>query len=1851
VALRPLSLLCLAVVVGCEKPASPPPPTPVSPPATREAAPIQPPESLASVPPEPAAAPAPRVQSATLGGCDGAGCPIVINLSETIDKLPKLTLTPALKGFWKLSDGTQLIFTPERPLATGESVVVSAKQIAAADDDVTPLVDWHETLTVGQRYVANKIVDWPELTGMPRLVTPLTVGTRFGPNGLFLVFDQPVTPSALKSKITVRVDGKPVRFTLDAPASAGALYNAPLEMDHVVRIGVPRLEDGARVEVGLPSWDFIDSNVPKLVVDARTFEFVGRVRVLSEPSFGKDERVPLSTSLVTRFENLVTDEDVFTVSPAPKSQSTNLEGYELMLSLELEPGQRYIVTRGKVTDLFGNVAPAKVFKLRAQDLEPQLQLPSVAVAIERGAPRLPIRALNVEKIEASVTRVASVEEFVAVAPGVCSGTTVGTSKAKAKLALNEYGLVDLPLERMSGLLCVNVTAEGRGSEATGRSASTRVQISDLAATVKTEPGGYFVWATKLSDASPVRGAKVQLHDGRGKVVATATADNSGVARLKGSGRYVSVQEKGDLALTDLDEPNLSSAWQFGLKGPGAQPQLDAAVFTERGVYRPGETVHVKLIAPGAGLALKVTDPRGQKVIEKSLKPDALGGANFDVALNEKAATGSYTIALTRNGTALSRRFLVEEYRVPNFEVKTALDEKGVATIEGRYLHGGAMPGREAKWELNAEPEPFAPAGFSGFTFQGLERGRGNLVKSETQKLDGNGRLELELPLQHDGRGGPTRFTLEATVTDVDRQAWASRASKVVHPSSFYVGVRPPAKAVLSENERVEVPIVAVTPEGKLRAGVEVEVSVTMVEHHQTARLVRSAGWPLSEVSDRAVKSPVTVCRVMSADKPVTCDLLLADAGSYEIFARAHDGAQNVAAGFGVTVAGSGPVAWPRFDKERIDVVADKPRYQVGDTAKLVVQTPFDSASALLTVENAGVVSHRLFNIEHNTPALEVPITAAMVPNAFVSVTLLRGRAHYGKDAAGYETGAPAFRLGYAKLSVDPATQRLSVAVKPSAKVAKPKDELDIELQVKDASGQPAPGALALAVVDEGVLGLTAFKTPEPVGELYAEKPLGVRTADGRLDLVTSRRDRQEMIFPGGDGDPGESMRKVLNGDLRSLFQSTAYWNPKVEVGADGVAHAKVKLPDNLTTFRVMAVAYDAKGRAGSSDAKLVVRKPLMLQAALPRFVYPGDAFDAEVNAFNGTAEPQTLDISVAELEGLSVRDGAPRLRNFVVKPGESVKLSVPVSVTGRGTARVRFAAKAANDADSVEVKLPILDAGAKRVTVATGQVTGNGELELDLPGERVPGSTELEMMVSTSSLSELQGAAEYLMGYPNGCIEQTTSTAYPLVMLKDLLPEMGVTVDEAKLKEYSEAGVKRLLSFQTTSGGLAYWPGSDQPHAFGTTFGLTALIEAKKRGYNVPDEALQRAAAYLEKSLREGNIVQEMPHAAMADADTRAVIVLTLNRLGRPQPAYVSTLWREKDKLTPFGLSMLAVTVSEGGGDHALLEPMLDAVRKAAVEEPKEAHYDGDRAQGWSMGSPLRTHAAALLAYGQPGVKSDLGGRLLSGFLHRQNGAGNWGNTQENVYGIMGIAKLAASGQGGQAPQLGMSLQGSPLKMDDFEKVTDHARRLTLHGDALKVPEREAARVTLAYKKQGGLPTFVNVRAKYEVELKGPAREAFSRGFEVTRRYETLDGQSLEGKTIPLGAVVRVHVAVKSDTPRHYVAVDDKLPAGLEPLNTNLATTEKASLGDATPAVTAGLSALSYSETRDARVAFYADELPAGSFEWVYLARATTPGHFIRPAAGAEAMYDPEVAGGTAVSEVDIKPATSAHGRRSAGTR
>jgi uncharacterized protein YfaS (alpha-2-macroglobulin family) len=1010
------------------------------------------------------------------------------------------------------------------------------------------------------------------------------------------------------------------------------------------------------------------------------------------------------------------------------------------------------------------------------------------------------------------------------------------------------------------------------------------------------------------------------------------------------------------------------------------------------------------------------------------------------------------------------------------------------------------------------------------------------------------------------------------------------------------------------------------------------VQLERIDHHTTARM---SGDSNVQLLNRPVPVKLSKSTVITKKTAVNCTFKLPGAGFYQVSANAKDRRhQQVQSGFRIAVSGDNPTAWPRFDRDRIEIIADKPAYKPGDVARLVVQTPYKKARGLLTIERDDILDYRVFEIKKNTPTLLVPITDAYAPNVYVSVILLRGRKHYKKDASGFETGAPGFKIGYTRLKVEPVDRRLSVRVNPAHKKVNPGQKMKVNLTVLDHKGTPASGQATVMVVDEAVLGLTGYKTPDPVAQIYAERPLGVRTGSSHLDLPHARRARFEKIFPGGDG-----VKDILFSDfpmqLRKLFMSTAYWNPKVMVGRDGKAFVEFQLPDNLTTYRIMAVVTDENSRVGSADDRVLVRKPLMIQPVLPRFLYPNDQLQVEALVFNGTDTPGEIRVN-SQFSGLDLIKGSSSQR-AMVKPGESQSFKFAVNVTGKKEAVIRFSAVlAGHTTDAVEKKLPILGPGNQRTIVASKSIHAKDTVSVTLPADRIPGSAKMEVVTSTTVLSELKDSVQYLMRYPNGCIEQTTSTAYPLVVLKDLLPEIGIEVNRADLKKFSEAGIRRILSFQTPLGGLSYWPGGSQPHAFATAFGLTALIEAKKRGYDVPGKALEGMADYLEQSLRKGKITERIPHGNIADADTRALFIMTLGRLGRPQPGYISVLWRSREKLSPFGLAFLAIAVREMPGDQSLLQPILEEIRKAANEEETEAYFTGKRKGGWSFDSPLRTQGSALIAYASSGGSGEMSGKLLTGLLKRRR-RGLWGNTQENVFGIMGVHTIATRKEGGEAPKMELNIHGREVSEPEMEALSKRVRRITLQESELGLREGKEEIRVVTLKNNGNVPIHLTVRTRYDVSLDEKYRKSQSNGFTITRSYETMAGKSLEGKAIPLGSLVRVRVKVKTNNEHHYVAIDDKLPAGLEPLNTSLATTERVSQGQFTTIAQRSLSVLSYSEIRDHRVAFYVDEMLPAEYEYTYVARATTPGTFLRPAGRVEAMYQPETCGTTTIDEVTVK--------------
>lgn len=1790
---------------------------------------------------------------------------------------PNLEIIPSVQGDLEWESSRILRFVP-RPgeMNWGALYTFELGPFTANERNVEDSVRRSFDIRVGNFEMAGKEAAWEIFPGKPRLIAPLRnmESSRYiGSRPYYLLFDQEVHPRDFQNHIILEDRrGRPISISVERPENLDSFYQMPIDESHVLAI-IPytELENGETVTLMVPSWtdpNGIRADHESLRLEAKTVFEISNLHFRNQTNSGHYEP---NMSIDVNFNNFYDYNDFqesFEIIPAPldyRIQQRNSRGIRIHLNLEL--GESYIVKlyNNNFQDLLGNTLNEGINQvINVRDKFPEMTIPDQAMTIEAQGETFPIRFTNLGQLDVNVRTFATPDKYIQALEsngnpqryvrGRGNSFQVNLVEQEGNLLNREvFTNISLADNGGTGFKLLEISGEAIGSEANRNLEDSIVMnITDIGITAKVYQGGILVWLTSLSEGTPISNAIVKLYSSGARELVQGRTDSQGLLMLETpiaqqdgveERYYLSAQLRDDQSIMVLDNDELSAPWQFSMAGySNANQPLYGSIFTERGIYRPDETVYVKAMINPEGLnqsenplTIQITDPRGKILLEDQMNLDDFYTADYELDLLRNAATGRYDIIISNGDSTISGNFSVEEYRVPTFLVKLESSEQqwnvnepiGV-DVSAVYYNGGTMGNREVKWSVSRYQAPIYFPQYPDFIFQSPESqdSLGTYLTEETV-LNDQGEFHIEFTPDNRPSAGRLIYTVEAAVSDIDRQTYAGRISQHIHPSDIYVGVQPPAREVLSSGFPVEIPVMVVSQEGEPIANRQVQVNVEFIENHSSARVYDSSR---VQMLNHRVGRSVLQQRVVSQRSAVNWTYTPTEAGIYRInFTSVGANGQEVKTFFYCTVTGNEATAWPRFDLEQIQIVRDRDSYNVGDEAILVAQSPYRDAIGLLTIERSGVLETRIIEIDSNTPGIPIEITHDMIPNAYVSVVLLRDRQHFMRDAAGYETGAPGFRIGYTQLIVNPEGQQLSVEINTDLTTVAPGDNVSIPFSITDDQGRGRTTQVTAMVVDEAVLDMTNYQTPNPLLQIYSPRPLGVRTGSNWLDLPHSRRERLEQLFPGGSDDL--FARSDLDEILRNLFESTAYWNPDLRTDSQGRGTLNFTMPDNLTTYRIMLVAVDREHRYGSSDREIISQKPLMIQPVIPRFAYPDDEFTVEALVINNSPNSGRVDLAM-EAQGLQVIGQSRKSINLT--PGGSGTIAFQVRAGESGEAAVQFRAQMGSLIDAGEFTFPVLNPGTNITRV--DNIQGSGDISLDVPSYYLEDSLTAEVVLSMTPLSELKDSVQYLMGYPNGCIEQTTSRAYPLVILEDLLPLMGVDVDRAQLKEYADAGIQRILSFQTAQGGLSYWPGSSEPHAFATAFGLTALLEARDKGYDIPQDALDGMADYLEMNLRQGRITGEMPHGSIPDGDTRALFVMTLGRLGRPQPQYINALWDKKDELTAFGLSFLAISIAEmDGGNQSLLDPILNEIEERSVQERQEAYFEGSSSGGWSMGSPLRTHGGALLAYGVTEEDHRTGQRFLQGLLSRRRN-GLWGNTQENVFGMMGVYEFAdqASSRSGQVSSRSrISINGSPIDVNSMEAPDPQIRRIQYTDQELNIRPGRNNEISVESSVSS---SFVTLRLNYDIPLDEVDPTPVNQGFEIDRQYENMNGRTLR-RNLPLGDLVRVRLRVHCPTTMHYVALTDYLPAGLEPLNSSLATTESVQRGELSMEEQKGLSVLSYQEIRDSTVSFYIDEMIPGTYEFSFTARCTTPGDFLRPPAHIEAMYEPEIYGTTSLDRVQLR--------------
>ncbi|MEK7251374.1 MAG: alpha-2-macroglobulin family protein, partial [Bacteroidota bacterium] len=748
---------------------------------------------------------------------------------------------------------------------------------------------------------------------------------------------------------------------------------------------------------------------------------------------------------------------------------------------------------------------------------------------------------------------------------------------------------------------------------------------------------------------------------------------------------------------------------------------------------------------------------------------------------------------------------------------------------------------------------------------------------------------------------------------------------------------------------------------------------------------------------------------------------------------------------------------------------------------------------------------------------------------------------------------------------------------------------------------------------------------------YGPRALSVSTTESRAQIVQARSFGEKGEVEGGGG--GADLGGI---ETRGNFKYTAYWNPGLRTDSAGNLIVRFKLPDNLTTFKIMAVAQSKKSEFGYTENSFTVSKPLLLQAALPRFARLGDSFEAGVIVHNYSDSSGQVQM-FATTKGIRIK--GKEVHEYTLSPGESKEVRFPVEVKEIGKATFTFKAKMRNETDGLTVSIPLQVPRRKETVAQLDAVPASLESKLIVPTNTYEELGSIEFTASSTALTGLGNSVDYLFSYPYGCIEQKSSKLLPIILGREMVEAFGFEVLKGKdPKSVVASALREFRSYQAYSGGFSYWSGDDHDSPYASAFVMYVLAQAKRNGYTVDENMMRKGVEYIKGVLRYQDNMPNYPYSYNAWAGTKTLILYTLALLKQPEPAYYELYYRNLDRIPLFAKANLLKAIQGSTKNKRMSQAITTNLLNNIKVNPTSAHFEEPNVRGleWCWNSNVRTTAIILQTLLEtnsfPGNKADYPAKIVK-WLMQQQKSGRWQNTQENVYVVDALAtyfkkyereepkfkaEIVVAGQ----MILSKMFEGRSLKIEkrvkDFQKF-EKGKELALRS-----------------KKDGQGMLYAGVRTMYYPKDEAKVRDE---GIAVIKTMEPLNSSQVQSSKLKVnsftpGTIVKVTLRVITPQQRNFVVVDDPLPAGLEAVNTSLQT-ESSELSRALAAIQSEENryrwwgSFNHHELRDDRVLLFADELEAGVHTFSYLARATTFGKFEMPATYAEMMYEPEVFGQT----------------------
>ncbi len=1403
-----------------------------------------------------------------------------------------------------------------------------------------------------------------------------------------------------------------------------------------------------------------------------------------------------------------------------------------------------------------------------------------------------------------------------------------------------------------------------------------MMVSTSSLTIKTAIDEVVVWAVDLNTGEPLANTPVTLYisameDQTPTLQATLTAQTNaeGVAtfdiprdQLMRS-RYVAVVETAEhfgvvsSSMSDGIEP-----YFFGLRADYFQDYYRMHLFTDRPLYRPGQEVHFKGIVRARtdvsytlpeerSATVVIRDGSYNEVFRQTYTLNEFGTLNGTLTLPADAELGEYYAEISVLSPFRDypeqyyTMFSVAEFRTPEFSVAGQAAQPEVVqgdavnvTFNAEYFFGGPVSGAQVEYTVTQRPYLFNYTGPDSYSFtyydyyRGLpfDDGFGSVINSGTLTADSAGSATVTLPTSLPDDGRSARWIVEAAFRDESGQTISSRVPVVVHVAEAYVGVRP-ERYVYAAGEEVTLNLIAVDWQSTPLARQNIDVRISRVEW----RSVQELG-PDGRTVFNSMPEYVTVEQERfiptGPDGRTTYAFRPDEAGMYMVTATTRDAEGREHTTNDYFWVGGGSLSMRETNSKRIDLIADRTDYLIGDTAQILITSPFPGeVEALVTVERGRTLRYERVRFAGSL-LYDLPIEADYSPNVFVSVVLV-------SPAANNEDQIADFRVGYVGLNVERTRREITLTVERTidnrpAETALPAQTVRYTITATDYLGNPVQAEISAQMIDEAVLSLIPDATEPLLDRFFGPQAISVRT--GTLLIFNGDAARQEILdtFKGGGGGGGGGPLGVA--EVRDELLDAAYWNAVLRTDRNGVVSFDVKLPDNLTTWRLTLRALtrgeDGNLLVGEAVDTLRSTKPLIVRPITPRFFVTGDRVTLGAVVNNNTDEALTVDVRI-NATGVQFVDLATETQTVRIAPRDRAEVSWDVLITDDRAVTAIFSAESAAFADATISPVSVDRDGTLRVyryevpefvgTAGTLATPSPITERIDLPADVTSGT--LDVQVEPSLAAVALRAAEVARRSDDDCLECVISklivnlAAYNALSAADAL-----TADQATVISDQVAQARaRLLNSQLADGGWP-WTGTTQSDALVTAYALLGLTLIDEYDGSIDDAPLQSAASFLNRGALPINARLEV-----WELNRTAFELWALARSGRPNPSRAANLYEQAARLHLYAKALLAQTLMMSDPQDPRAAQLVSELASAARLSASGARWEEPTRDFFNWNTDTRASAMVV----QTLVMADADPALLAngvrGLITARR-ADIWPTLQETAWALWALTDYAeASGELTPNFTFDVALNGETLLSGQAtaQTVADTV------SERVSVSELASGANTLVFDRADGngvLYYTVNLQA----DLPITAFEDYASGFFVARRY-LRPGTDEVVRSAAVGELVEVRITVIAPDDQYFVVVEDYLPAGMEAINPRFETSAQAGtapeLNPLDPLARGwGWWLFDDIQFRAQKVVMSASYLPRGTYEFVYTMRATVPGVYNVIPTTAREQYFPDIYGRSA---------------------